>query len=58
MGYCEPSGLTSDRSESRQFLWVIANFCSLKMKKIPAGRLVLGDWLGVYRVLTEVGIFA
>ena len=31
---------------------------SLKTKKIPGGRLVLGDWLGCYMVLAGVGIFA
>ena len=36
----------------------IANFYSLKKKKIPAGRLTLGDWLGHYGVFTAVGIFA
>ena len=34
-----------------------ANFYSLKTKKLPAGRVVLGDWLGGYRVFTGVGIF-
>ena len=58
VGTVSPVGWPPDRPESQQFLWVIANFCSLKTKKIPAGRLALGDWLGVYRVLTEVGIFA
>ena len=36
----------------------IANFCSLKTKKIPARRFMLGDWLGFYRVFTVVGILA
>ena len=27
------------------FCGLVANFYNLKMKKIPAGRLVLGDWL-------------
>ena len=40
------------------FCGLIANFNSLKPKKMPAGRLVLGDWLGCYRVFAEVGIFA
>ena len=34
------------------FCGLVANFYSLK-KKIPAGRVALGDWLGCYRV----GIF-
>ena len=33
-----------------------ANFYSLKTKKIPAGRVALGQWLGLYRVGTRVGI--
>ena len=37
------------------FCGLIANFYSLKTKKIPAGRLALGDWLGCYSVLAEVG---
>ena len=28
------------------FLGLVANFYSLKTKKIPAGRVLLGDWLG------------
>ena len=36
----------------------IANFYSLKTKKIPARRLMLGDWLGLYRVFSVVGILA
>ena len=35
-----------------------ASFYSLETKKIPAGRLVLGDWFGCYRVSTVVGGFA
>ena len=37
---------------------VSMNFYSLKTKKIPAGRLGLGDRLGCYRVFTGVCIFA
>ena len=37
---------------------LIANFYSLKPKKMPAGRLVLGDRLGRYMLFTGVGIFA
>ena len=33
-----------------------ANFYGLKTKKIPAGRVALGEWLGCYRVSTRVGI--
>ena len=36
----------------------IANFYSLKKKKIPAGRMTLGDWLGCYRESTVVNRFA
>ena len=32
------------------FCGLLAKFCSLKAKKIPVGRVVLGDWLGCYRV--------
>jgi len=31
---------------------------SLKTKKIPARKLMLGDWLRFYRVFTVVGILA
>ena len=33
-----------------------ANFYSLKTKKIPARRVALGEWLGLYSVGTRVGI--
>ena len=36
----------------------MVNFYSLKTKKIPARRLMLGDWFGFYRVFTVVGILA
>ena len=29
---------------------LVANFYSLKTKKIPTGRVALGNWLGCYRV--------
>ena len=32
------------------FRGLVTNFYSLKIEKIPAGRLVLGDWSGRYRV--------
>ena len=41
-----------------RFRGLIANFYSLKTKKIPAGRLMLGDWLGHYIVFPRVEIFA
>ena len=31
---------------------LVANFYSLKTKKIPAGRMALGDWSGCYVVDT------
>jgi len=40
------------------FSGLVANFNSLGTKKIPAGKLALGDWVGCYTVTTEVGIFA
>ena len=40
------------------FRGVIASFYSLKTKTIPAGRLVLADWLGCDRVFTGRGIFS
>ena len=44
---------TSDRPwRVDTFCELIANFYSLKTKKLPAGRLVLGDWLGHYRLFT------
>ena len=33
-----------------------ASFYSLKTKKIPTGTVVLGEWLGHYRVSTRVGV--
>ena len=40
------------------FRGLVADFYSLKTKKIPAGRLALGYWIGHYRVTTRMGIFA
>ena len=31
---------------------LVANFYSLKTKKIPAGRMALGNWSGCYKVTT------
>lgn len=36
----------------------LADFYSLMTKKIPARTLVLGDWLGHYRVTTGMDIVA
>ena len=44
--------------KTKNFCGLIAIFYSLKTKKIPAWRLVLGDWLECYMVLAGVGIFA
>ena len=51
-GHWEHSELTTpDRPERvDSFRGLIANFYSLKTKKIPAGRLALGDWLGRYSI--------
>ena len=38
------------------FHGLLASFYSLKIKKTPAGRVALGDWLGRYRMRTGVGI--
>ena len=58
-GTASTAGWPSDRRGSiDSFCDLIANFYSLKTKKIPAGRVALGDWLGRYRVFTGVGIFA
>ena len=52
-------GKLHDRSgRVNAFHGLVANVYSLKTKKIPAGRLPLGDWLGCYRMSTGVGIFA
>ena len=36
--------------KSDTFCGLLANFYSLKAKKIPVGRVASGDWLGCYRV--------
>ena len=38
-----------------QVSWINSQVLSPKTKKIPAGRLVFGDWLGHLRVSTAVG---
>ena len=59
MGTASAMGRPPDKPERvDSFYGLVANFYSLKTKQIPAGWLALGDWLGLYRVLTEVGIFA
>lgn len=45
--HCQNSG----SRESRRFQRSVVDVCSLRTKPIPAGRVVLGDWLlGRYRV--------
>ena len=70
--WCHPAISSSVRTEIKwalQAQWadlltdkVSWRFCglvvNLTIKKIPAGRLALGDWLGCYRVITGVAIFA
>ena len=51
MGPASPVGGQLLRVE--HFCELIANFYSLKTKKIPAGRLALGDWSRCSRVFTE-----
>ena len=59
MGTETAVGQPPDRpGRADSFCGLRAKFYSLKPKKIPAGRLVLGDWLGGYRVFAEVDIFA
>ena len=54
----QPPGRPGRPGRAYSFHGLIVNFYSLKTKKIPAGRLVLGDWLGRHRLFTGVGIFA
>ena len=48
--------LLTDQGESTVVIELIAKFYRLETKKIPAGRLARGDWLGCHRVFTGVGI--
>ena len=58
VGTASAAGQPLDRPGRVKGFWeLIANFYSLKIKKIPVGRLVLGDWLECYKVSTVVGIF-
>ena len=43
--------------EGSPFHGLVANFYSLKTKKIPAGWVALGDGLGCYMVTTGLGLF-
>ena len=57
MGPENTVGQPPDRpGEADHFHGLIANFYSVKTKKIQAGSLVLSDWLGHYRVFTAVVI--
>ena len=40
--------------KANSFRELIADFYSLKTKKIPVGRFPLGDWLGCYTVFAGV----
>ena len=56
VGTVSTVGRPPDRlGKADSFHGLIANFYSFKTKKIPAGRLVLGDWLGHYREWTSIG---
>ena len=52
MGTVSTAGQPADR------LGKVDRFYGFKTKKIPAERLMLGDWLGHHRVFTGVDIFA
>ena len=62
-GVEEPGGLPSMGSHRVGLNWsdlaaaAAASFYSLKIEKIPAERVALGDWLGCYRVSTGGGHF-
>ena len=59
MGTVSTAGQPADRlGKVNRFPGLRVNVCSFKTKKIPAGRLMLGDWMGHHRVFTEVGFFA
>ena len=52
-GRCKYSGRLPDRpGRADPPCGLVANFYSLKTKKIPAGRMALGDWSGCYKVVT------
>ena len=44
---------SSQAGRVNSFRELTAHFYSLKIKEIPTGRLLLGDWLGRYRCLLE-----
>ena len=58
LGTVSIAGWPPDRpGKVNVFLGLGANFYSLKTKKIPVGRVALGDWLEHSRVSTGMGIF-
>ena len=49
MGTASAAGQPPDRpGRVDSFCGLIANFYSLKAKKIPTGKLTLVDWLGIF----------
>ena len=57
MGVVSTAGQPPNRPGRVGFSWLVANFYSLKAKKISSGGAALGDWLGQlghYRVSTEL----
>ena len=55
-GHCEHSRPAAPDRPGRvgSFCGLIASFYSLKAKKTPAGRLVLGAWLGHCALVTQL----
>ena len=51
-------GTVSTAGQPADRLGKVDRFYGFKTKKIPAERLMLGDWLGHHRVFTGVDIFA
>ena len=59
MGTARTAGKPPDTAgRANAFHGSVANFHGFKTKKISAGRLASGDWLGHCRVTTGMGIFA
>ena len=52
MGIARTAGNPDAAGRVSAFHGLVANFYSLMTKKISAGRLALGDWLGHCRVTT------
>ena len=52
-GAANPAGRLPDGpGRAGPLCGLVANFYSLKTKKIPAGRMALGDWSRYYKVTT------